>query len=113
MANLPNCIPCDTASWQIEGTEYTISGHSRSGERTGFCLNTQGIFFDAGMYSSTTPKFVFLTHSHTDHAFALPMMTISLRTPAIVYAPNEAVQFLQLHDQITNQMNLCSTKIPV
>jgi len=59
--------------------QWTISGHSRAMERTGFLLSGQGvkIMLDAGvdMPNIFTPiDAIFVTHAHIDHINALPML---------------------------------------
>lgn len=113
MSGFPDALPGDTAKWVIPNTNYTITGHSRAGERTGFCLPSQGIFFDAGIHCWNTPKIVFITHSHTDHSFALPMMTADPDKPVTAYAPKDAVPLVQNHLQATAQLNACSLQTQV
>lgn|SRR3990167_3879062 len=113
MSGFPDALPGDTTNWKIPNSSYTITGHSRAGERTGFCLTSHGIFFDAGIHCWNVPKFIFVTHSHTDHSFALPMMTATLSTPAQVYVPTEAAPFFNNHLQATAQLNACSAEIQV
>lgn len=105
---MPNALPGDTANWQIPNTKYTITGHSRAGERTGFCIKSLGVFFDAGLSAWCPCKYIFISHSHTDHSFALPMMIATLDTPAEVYVPQEAIPMFENHLQATAQLNACS-----
>ena len=108
MSHFPDALPGDTVKWKIPDTSYTITGHSRAGERTGFCLPTQGIFFDAGIHCWNIPKLIFITHTHTDHSFALPMITADLDLKVDAYAPIAAVPLLENHMQATAQLNACS-----
>lgn len=110
MAGFPDALPGDTVNWEIPNTGHVITGHSRAGERTGFCIPSRGIFFDAGIHCWNVPKAVFITHSHTDHSFALPMITADLDLKLNAYAPVEAVFVIEQHLQATAQLNACSTK---
>eukprot|EP00667_Euglena_gracilis_P008962 EG_transcript_9090 len=66
--------------WSLPGTKWVLSGHSRAMERTGFHLRggSGHIMLDAGIDlpspHSTPPRMVLLTHAHSDHANALPMI---------------------------------------
>src|SRR3990172_11778137 len=52
--------------------KWSIQGHSKAGERTGFWLEPLNIVLDAGLSTYKTPKCIFLTHSHTDHSDHIP-----------------------------------------
>lgn len=59
--------------------QWTLSGHSRAMERTGFLLSGQGvrIMLDAGvdMPNIFTPlDAILVTHAHIDHINSLPML---------------------------------------
>lgn len=88
-----------------------MRGHSRAGERTGFMMMDVGICFDAGMSCWAVPRYILVSHSHTDHSFALPMMVTAQPKKAKVFAPLEAVPFLSRHVQATAELNACSTDV--
>lgn len=109
-----HCISCDTPAllekrleeesenpqaafwrhrWQIPGpgSHWTISGHSRSRERTGFMIEEPRLFLDAGVgwrSPTSTPAAVFVTHGHIDHINALPMLLRCNGDP-LVFVPRE------------------------
>lgn len=64
--------------WRIPGTKsWTLTGHSRSMERSGFMLEELKIMFDAGVATkdlSPALDAILLTHGHIDHINALPML---------------------------------------
>jgi ribonuclease Z len=50
---------------------WTLQGHSKAGERTGFWIEQLKIVLDAGLSTYKSPKAIFLTHSHTDHSIEI------------------------------------------
>lgn len=55
-------------------SKWTLQGASRAGERTGFYLKEIKCILDCGLATFREPKAIFITHSHTDHTLALPML---------------------------------------
>lgn len=76
-----------------------LHGHSRGSEKTGFWIPELKLFLDAGIQSYFHPENILITHCHSDHCFALPMLLTGIRTrPAIcVPAPHSQlfVDFLE------------------
>ena len=64
---------------QLPGVNWTLSGHSRALERTGFFLEEPKIFLDAGVPWKGTDNgnsnAVLVTHTHVDHINALQVRT--------------------------------------
>ena len=58
-------------------SHWTLTGHSRAGERTGLWLDPVKLALDAGMVSQKKPTAVLLSHSHYDHTSALPQLVYS------------------------------------
>ena len=56
---------------KLEGTNFTLKGHSRGGERSGFQIPAISLMFDAGLRTHQTPNHIFITHTHCDHFFEL------------------------------------------
>jgi len=78
LAELSNA---QSAFWRhtfpMPGTNWTLTGHSRALERSGFCIEELKIFLDAGVGwkdTSTNPEAILVTHAHIDHINALPML---------------------------------------
>lgn len=74
--------------------KWTIQGHSKAGERTGFYLKTGSgskIYLDAGLNTYRQVDVVCLTHIHTDHSAQLPSMITSRDRPRPVLMPESAV----------------------
>lgn len=63
----------DCPTYQLENPErWTLQGHSKAGERTGFWLHPEKIVLDAGLATKRKPKAVYITHKHIDHTGSLP-----------------------------------------
>eukprot|EP01116_Phalansterium_solitarium_P013901 TRINITY_DN31354_c0_g1_i1.p1 TRINITY_DN31354_c0_g1~~TRINITY_DN31354_c0_g1_i1.p1 ORF type:complete len:350 (+),score=66.87 TRINITY_DN31354_c0_g1_i1:53-1102(+) len=75
-------------SFKLPVSGWTLSGHSRCRERTGFLLKEPRIFLDAGV-GCTTPNAsaILLTHTHFDHAGALPSLMRGPPNPPSIFVP--------------------------
>ena len=66
--------------WLIPQTTWTLEGHSRAMERTGFLMTCDGgrVMLDGGVVfgspEAQAPQALCITHGHIDHANALPML---------------------------------------
>jgi ribonuclease Z len=74
----------------IKKYNISIKGHSRGSEKTGFYIPQLKLFFDSGIQSYFEPEYIFITHCHTDHSFALPMLLTGIKTNPTVYVPLES-----------------------
>lgn len=92
--------------YQINST-MTLLGHSRAAEKSCFLIPELGIFFDAALQSLVPPTLICITHCHSDHSQALPLL---LTNPAIqgrvpVYVPEQHIplfdQYIKSHFQLT------------
>lgn len=66
-----------------------VHGHSRGSERSGFYIPELRLCLDSGIQMYFEPKHICITHCHTDHSFALPMILTGIFTKPNVYVPNE------------------------
>ena len=78
---------------QLDNPEkWTLQGHSKAGERTGFWLHPEKIVLDAGLSTYRQPKAVYLTHKHIDHTGALPYILTARSGLRPVYMPEPVLR---------------------
>lgn len=83
----------DCPTLQLDNSErWTLQGHSKAGERTGFWLHPEKVVLDAGLGTQRKAKAVFLTHKHIDHTGALPYILTSRRGASPVYMPEPVLR---------------------
>lgn len=70
----------------------TLSGHSRSGERTCFLIRELSMYLDAGIQGSVIPLIVLLTHGHVDHSNSLGLMNVGENNGTILLTPKQLYQ---------------------
>jgi ribonuclease Z len=75
--------------FKIPHTNFSLKGHSRAAEKTAFYIPQLNIFLDAGVQSPFNPEFIFITHTHSDHCFALPMILTNITTHPTIFVVNE------------------------
>lgn len=89
------------------GPSMTLLGHSRAAEKSCFLIPELGVFFDAALQSLVPPTLICITHCHSDHSQALPLL---LTNPAIqgkvpIYVPEPHIQlfdqYIKSHFQLT------------
>jgi ribonuclease Z len=80
----------DCVAWPVPNTPWTLQGHSRGSERTGFCIPELHVALDAGISSYMGLQTALLTHSHGDHASQLPSMAHSNKRVTIRGPPSAA-----------------------
>jgi ribonuclease Z len=61
---------------EIPGTNWVITGYSRSAYRTGFYIPALDMMLDAGPQNFNKPSHIFITHTHIDHIASLPLTMI-------------------------------------
>ena len=103
-ARLENCF-----SFKLDNPgKWTIQGHSKAGERTGFWLTPLRIILDCGLSTYMKPKAIFISHCHTDHSTALPNILTSRSEPIKgqehlmgrpVFMPKEAIPKIMILEQ--------------
>ena len=99
-------------TYELSGTNLTIKGYSRAGERSCFQIPALSLMFDAGLRTTNTPNNIFITHCHSDHIFDLPIILSGLFKKTNVYSP---IDKQQMHNFINSSFMLLNNgknKIP-
>lgn len=80
-------------TWKIPGTSLTLTGYSRSNDKTFFHLPELGCCIDAGLCEGRSVDVVFLTHTHHDHSYDIDYLATE-RDGRVIYAPAPSVEYL-------------------
>jgi ribonuclease Z len=91
-------------SMKLEGTQLSLRGHSRGSEKSCFYIPELKIFLDAGVESYLTPKYIFITHCHSDHSLQLPQIVTGRKEYPNIYAPIESRNLFQTFLQSSYQL---------
>lgn len=91
-------------TWTIPGTRLTVTGYSRSNDKTFFHLPELKCCIDAGLCEGRRPDTVFLTHTHHDHAADLEFLA-GKETGVDIYAPAEAVGYIDAYLRAKRELN--------
>lgn len=87
---------------KLPGTNLSLRGYSIACYKTAFFIPELNIMLDSGVSCDYAPEHIFITHTHSDHVFNLPM-TILERVNrgdlTNIYAPYEMI------DNIRNFIN--------
>jgi ribonuclease Z len=84
---------------KILNNRFTLTGFSRSAEATAFYVPEMDMMLDAGTVITTT-KFrrLFVTHSHSDHSYQIPLMySASSPAPIDIYIPDESLPYFDTY----------------
>ncbi|KAH3756075.1 beta-lactamase superfamily domain [Pelomyxa schiedti] len=96
--------------WAIPNSGgLTLTGHSKAAEKTGFRIPELALFFDAGVQCYQDPEVIAITHAHTDHSFALPMLLTGIHKTPLVMVPVGCGQFFDNFVRSTFELSVCST----
>jgi ribonuclease Z len=94
----------------INGSNISLIGYSRSAIRTGFIISEYNIFLDAGIYSDKKPELILLTHCHQDHINNLYSLLLdNINSPYLAY-PKEMHYFLKNYLDANFSLNLNKKK---
>lgn len=100
--------------FKLPGTQWTLSGYSRSAYRTGFYVHGLNMMLDGGPQSFKNPDHIFITHCHGDHIAELPFTMIqdveNENVKINLYCPEEAkVELRNYIMQLHNTNSLTDT----
>ena len=91
-------------TWTVPGTRLTVTGYSRSNDKTFFHLPELRACIDAGQCAGRRPDTVLLTHTHDDHATDLEYL--AGKDPAAdLYVPAEAEAYISAFIRAKREMN--------
>ncbi|MEM1008263.1 MAG: MBL fold metallo-hydrolase [Myxococcota bacterium] len=90
--------------WKIPGTDFTLIGYSRSNDFTFFYIPELKCCLDAGLCEGRKPDYVFLTHTHNDHAADIEFLA-SKDTGAQLYAPEQSVDYIKAFIRSKRELN--------
>lgn len=96
---------------EIPQYNLSISGYSRAGERSGFAIPELKLMFDAGLPSNHDPSFIFITHCHSDHCFALPTQLAGLQHSPKIYVPFEELALFTNFVNASAQLAMFNSQI--
>lgn len=88
-----------------------VHGHSRGSERSGFYIPELKLCLDSGIQMYFEPNHIFITHCHTDHSFALPMILTGISTKPYVYVPKEHVHLFNRFTKACYQLSKGSDRV--
>jgi ribonuclease Z len=91
-------------TWTIPGTRLTVTGYSRSNDKTFFHLPELRCCIDGGLCEGRRVDTVFLTHTHHDHAADLEYLA-GKETGVDVYAPAAAVGSIEAYVRAKRELN--------
>lgn len=91
-------------TWTIPGTPWTLTGYSRSNDKTFFHIPQLQCCLDAGLCEGRRPNTVFLTHTHNDHTADLEFL-VSKPTGVTLYAPEPATDSIQSYVKAKRELN--------
>ena len=95
----------------IKKFNLIIKGHSRGAEKTGFYIPQLKLFLDAGLQSYFEPNNILITHCHTDHTFALPMLLTGIKSTPSIYVPLKHKELFENYVNATYQLSQGDSKI--
>ena len=91
-------------TWTLPGTEITVSGYSRAGDKTYFDVPRLRLGLDAGLVEGRRPETVLLTHTHLDHVKDLDYLAVR-PGGADLYVPADALAHVHAYLRATTEVN--------
>ena len=101
---------------QLPGTPFTLRGHSRSTEMTGYIIPELDMYLDAGIRGCYTCNTILITHGHGDHIQSLNGILKSQRenrsvrtsSQVQIYCPKKAAPYLERYIMAYLHLNSCN-----
>lgn len=87
--------------------QYHLYGWSQAALRTSFVIRELSCMFDAGLPSSSSIQFIFLTHGHSDHSGSLKHHSYSKTNRMIVFAPEPLAAHVTSYLEACKSLALC------
>lgn len=94
-------------TWQIPGTSLTLTGYSRSNDKTFFTIPELACAIDAGLYEGFSVDTVLLTHTHHDHSYDIEFLATEADGRKI-YAPAASIEYLERYIVSKGELNFHS-----
>ncbi len=91
-------------TWDIPGTQITLTGYSRSNDKTFFHLPQLRCCIDAGLCEGRQPDTIFLTHTHNDHVADIEFMT-GKPSGVDLYVPAAAAPYVERYIRSRRELN--------
>ena len=91
-------------TWTIPGTRFTLTGYSRSNDKTFFHIPELKCSIDAGLCEGRQPDTIFLTHTHNDHVADIEFMA-GKPSGVDIYAPTPAVPYIDRYIKSRRELN--------
>lgn len=91
-------------TWEIPGAGVTLTGYSRSNDKTFFDLPQLRCCIDAGLCEGRQPDTIFLTHTHNDHVADIEFMA-GKSTGVDLYVPAQAAPYVERYIKTRRELN--------
>lgn len=109
LAETTRFVANESAVKNGSSTTTSIIGRSRGGDATAFAIPEFKWFFDCGaVVQEWKPRFIFLTHTHSDHVQCLFQFREEDRPPT-VYLPEESLAYVENWFRAFEAMTECGS----
>lgn len=92
--------------FNINDKGWYLKGWSRAGLKTGFLLYPLKILFDCGIYTSSKPDLIFLTHQYTDHTQAIAHICSRHKSVvSTIYLPTYSIKPVTKYERSISELS--------